>query len=73
MLHVALIFISFIWTVIWIAISSLLGKFWPMFIAAPGILYLVGISLYMIAHVWIINPIKELKKKKEKIVNNKNK
>ncbi len=67
--------LSFIWTAIFIAIDSNVNGDWAFYIAIPGMAYMAGLTLLMIAYAWVINPIREYKsnKKLRKELEEKNK
>jgi hypothetical protein len=66
MLQIVLFFISFAWVALWLKIADWSGIDWLSWISAPGIIYIVGMALYMIIGVWIIGPIKRSREEKEK-------
>jgi hypothetical protein len=65
MLQIVLFFISFAWVALWLKIADWSGIDWLSWFSAPGIIYIVGMALYMIIGVWIIGPIKRSREKKE--------
>ena len=38
---------------------------WAFWMAIPGLLYIVGLTLVMIAYAWVINTIREYKENKK--------
>jgi len=68
---------SFVWMSLWFGIygSSANTAEWPMWMAMPGLAYLVGLTLVMMAYGWVINPLRdwrERKKRREEYENNSN-
>ena len=57
--------ISFIWIVIWMGVYNHTAGDWPFWVAVPGMAYLVGLTLVMMAYGWVINPIREWKKRRK--------
>lgn len=58
--------ISFLWVCIWLAVDNYIPENWAYWVALPGIAYLAILALTLIVFAWIINPIRELKKRKNK-------
>lgn len=62
---VVYIFIAFIWTIAWIGLGSWLDIEWPFWVGMIGVAFIVVLTLLMIAHAWVINPIRDWKKRRE--------
>jgi hypothetical protein len=57
---------SFIWLIIWTGVYNNVEGEWPAYVALPGLAYIVIMTLIMIVYAWIINPIREWKKRKNR-------
>jgi len=57
--------ISFIWVGVFMAIDNNVEGDWAFWMAIPGLLYIVGLTLVMIAYAWVINTIREYKENKK--------
>lgn len=63
--------LSFIWLLIWLGIDRALYNNnwdysgWAFWVAVPAIVYLVGFTLVAIVYGWIINPIRDAKRRKK--------
>ncbi len=57
--------ISFLWTALFIGIDSNVEGNWAFWLAMPGVAYMLGLTLVLIAYAWVINPIREYKENKK--------
>lgn len=63
--------ISFAWAAIFMAIDSNIESNWAFWVAIPGIAYMLGLTLVMIAYAWVINPLRGYREMKKWRENNK--
>jgi len=57
--------LAFIWILIFLSINSVVDGVWAFWTAMVGVAYLVGFTLVAIVFAWIINPIRDRKRRKE--------
>lgn len=65
--------ISVIWFAIFRIIDSNIDSDWAWWVSMPAGLYILGLTLVMIAYAWVINPIRLYKENKKFREQNKNK
>jgi hypothetical protein len=65
--------ISFLWGGTFMIISDYTDSMWPIYLAIPAALYVVGLFLVMMAYAWVINPIRDRKETKALQEKNQNK
>lgn len=57
--------ISMIWGGIFLVIDNTQDSYWALILAAPAVLYAVGLFLTMMVYAYILNPLKEYKETKK--------
>lgn len=57
--------ISFIWSGVFMIIDDNIQGNWAFWVAIPGLLYIIGLTLVGITYAWIINPIRDYKESKK--------
>lgn len=57
--------ISMIWGGIFLVIDNTQDSYWALILAAPAVLYAVGLFLVMMVYAWILNPIRDYKETKK--------
>jgi hypothetical protein len=65
--------ISAIWFSVFKLIDNSIESDWAFWVSMPAGLYILGLTLVMIAYGWIINPIREYKENKKFKEQNKDK
>lgn len=57
--------ISMIWGGIFLVIDNTQDSYWALILAAPAVLYAVGLFLVMMVYAYILNPLREYKETKK--------
>lgn len=51
--------VSVLWVAAWMVVYENSEGEWAFWVASPGLAYMLGLTLVMIAYAWIINPIRD--------------
>lgn len=56
---------SAVWSAIFLIIDSNIYGDWAFYAAMPGLVYIAGLILVLIAFAWVINPIRAYKERRK--------